>query len=400
MSETVIFPPATGLTGFASAKADAPAVPFRAERIGLDAVSNHLDAWRSLADRAVENNPFFRPEFLIPAARELAPGEVRFALIWSRDRIIGLAPTLRRKLGFGFGGRPWGVWSHDYGPLGTPLIDRDHVEGVCAAFLGLFPEQTVLPLTHQVLDGVVARTLIRLAGETGIAPAMIGVHHRAVLQSTLTRDDYWKTVLSANRRNKARRFERKLDELGCLKFEQYCEPDDVCGAFERFCQLEASGWKGARGTALSSTPQTYRFSRDIVAGLTAGSKVWIAELSLDGKPIAMAVSFVDGGDAFTWKMAYDEAFAEFSPGFLLLLRVTEQFLEDSVITRADSLAPANHPLVDNLWNTKQRVGTLLLPVNQSKTAFRLAVEDVRSFHRLRAAAAHHMAPFRRRFPGR
>jgi hypothetical protein len=53
--------------------------------------------------------------------------------------------------------------------------------------------------------------------------------------------------------------------------------------------------------------------------------------------------------AFYWKTAYDEAFAEFSPGALLALDVSRKQQDDLQIAATDSCAIAGHPMIERLW---------------------------------------------------
>jgi Acetyltransferase (GNAT) domain len=86
----------------------------------------------------------------------------------------------------------------------------------------------------------------------------------------------------------------------------------------------------------------------------------IHTLDLNGKAIASLIVMREAGVAYTWKTAYDEAFARFSPGTLLMLDTTKRLLDDPNIERADSLAVPDHPVMTRLWKERETMVTLLI----------------------------------------
>jgi hypothetical protein len=134
----------------------------------------------------------------------------------------------------------------------------------------------------------------------------------------------------------------------------------VRAGLESFLALEGRGWKGRRRTAMITDRFRAAFAREAVTNLAETDNVRIHALTLDGKPIAIMVVFVVGGEAFTWKTAFDETFAEFSPGKLLVWRLTEQHLDDPNIVRTDSCAMPDHPVMSHLWRERETMGTLIV----------------------------------------
>src|SRR5690606_38303918 len=86
-------------------------------------VEDLAEAWGGLAGRAAEESPFLDPDILLPALRFLdRRGTVRIAAVRHADgRLAALAPVRRRRLGHT--APAVAVWTHPFGPLGTPLID-------------------------------------------------------------------------------------------------------------------------------------------------------------------------------------------------------------------------------------------------------------------------------------
>src|SRR5690606_17341712 len=98
------------------------------------------------------------------------------------------------------------------------------------------------------------------------------------------------------------------------------------------------------------------FAREAVHRLAEQDLCRIHALTLDGKVIASLVVFVESACAYTWKTAYDESYAAFSPGTLLMIEVTKQHLDDPNIVLTDSCAVPDHPVMSRLWNERRPMG--------------------------------------------
>jgi hypothetical protein len=65
--------------------------------------------------------------------------------------------------------------------------------------------------------------------------------------------------------------------------------------------------------------------------------------------------------------------ARASPGVQLLLTVTETLLADRTLTRADSCATADHPMIDHVWRERLVLADRLMRVTpEGKLSFALA----------------------------
>ena len=126
--------------------------------------------------------------------------------------------------------------------------------------------------------------------------------------------------------------------------------------------LEAAGWKGKGGSALSSSPATAEFAREAVAHAASNAgAVRIDSIDVDGEPIAMLVSFIAGETAFTWKIAYDEAYARFSPGAQLMLEAAEAASSPTRGSRGS--IPALRRTIRwsiILWSGRFAIGTMVI----------------------------------------
>ena len=113
--------------------------------------------------------------------------------------------------------------------------------------------------------------------------------------------------------------------------------DDLGRWIEEFLQLEASGWKGRRGSALACTEVNRRFATDVLTGAFRRGRLQMGGLDFDGRPIGRRSSLLAGDGAYAFKTAYDETMAEFSPGVMLELDGVRQ-LDATPGLRMDRLA--------------------------------------------------------------
>ncbi|HET7755065.1 MAG TPA: GNAT family N-acetyltransferase [Anaeromyxobacteraceae bacterium] len=118
-----------------------------------------------------------------------------------------------------------------------------------------------------------------------------------------------------------RRRLRRLCEQGDVAVRRTDSRDGLEAALERFLLLEASGWKGKRGTAIALDPRLASFYTRIARAAADGGWLAMRELTVGGKPIAMHLGLRYRGVYSLPKPAYDEAHAACSPGQLLFREV-------------------------------------------------------------------------------
>lgn len=87
--------------------------------------------------------------------------------------------------------------------------------------------------------------------------------------------------------------------------------------------VEASGWKGIKGTAINSHPETHNFYRSIASWAAERNMLRLFFLRVGQRPIAMYFALEQYGICYLLKGGYDESYARCSPGALLMRRVIE-----------------------------------------------------------------------------
>jgi CelD/BcsL family acetyltransferase involved in cellulose biosynthesis len=82
-------------------------------------------------------------------------------------------------------------------------------------------------------------------------------------------------------------------------------------------QVEASGWKGAAGSAIIARRDTHQFYREVAHWGAEQGLLRLAFLRLNGRAFAFDYCLEDRGFHYLLKTGYDPAYGKFGPGMLL-----------------------------------------------------------------------------------
>ncbi|HQS71216.1 MAG: cellulose biosynthesis protein CelD [Novosphingobium sp. 28-62-57] len=349
-----------------------PKKPTGTVRAGLDpwplwATVDRRRAWAELADAATTPNPFFEDWYLLPSYQAFDPhGTGSIFSLYIGAELVGLLP-LTQPHRYGRWPLPhFATWLHPNAFLGAPLVRAgcealfweallewaDTNGSARALFLHLPAMPLENPLTQALFD--VARHEHRKA-------ALVMRQQRALLHSPLLPDLYLERALTGKKRKELRRQHARLAEQGELAFARHDDSAGLGEWTEAFLDLESRGWKGAGGSALASDPATAALFRQALAGAAAAGKLERLALTLDGRPIAMLANFLTPPGSFSFKTAFDENYARFSPG-VLLQRENLALLSRPEITWCDSCATPDHPMIDSLWTERRPIGRISVAI--------------------------------------
>lgn len=322
-----------------------------------------------LSNRAMEPNVFFTSRFLAPAMPRLEDREIRLAVIRdeteTRSRLRLLMPFSVERPGFAIGAPIIRAWSNHFGPLGTPLVDAENAGEVMDHFLEALGREemrlpSVLVLPDIRLGGPFAQMARAIAMSRNLPVDVTGEQARPMLESLLDGDAYLKASIKSSHMREMRRQWGHLEKLGRVSYEVARQPQDIRLRMEEFLLLEASGWKGKKRTAMLSDRLRAAFAREAVNNLAEIDAARIHTIDIDGKAIASMIVLLMNGDAYTWKTAFNEDFARYSPGKILTAQITDWHLDDANIVRTDSCAVPDHPIMSRLWQEREAMGTLLI----------------------------------------
>jgi len=340
---------------------DLPLMEFSARWVERGELPDLAPAWRRLAETALDPCGFHEPYFLGAALRHLAgDANVRLLAIEAPKRVFpagprvlcGLLPIVARRSFYGLPIRAWEIWSHDYSFLNTPLVRRDCAREVLDFFFAEAARRSdgaaVVHLPTIAGEGALHRLLVE--SNAAVRRTVFTKDHdtRALFRRAADAETFLKASLSRKKRQGIQRTERRLAEAGRLECRWFSPADDVISWCDEFLHLEASGWKGAGGSALNAQAAHARFFHDLASGALVAGKWMMGRLDFEGRPIAMIANLLAGDGGYSFKIAHDESFADYSPGLLIELALIRE-LHARGIEWMDSCATSDHSMINHLW---------------------------------------------------
>lgn len=124
--------------------------------------------------------------------------------------------------------------------------------------------------------------------------------------------------LSRNRLKSVRRSRRRLEELGGVSLDVVEGGPGLERALEEAFRIETSGWKGSRGTAMVSRPETRRFYSEVARWAAGRGWLRLSFLRLDDNAAAFDLSLEHDGVRYSLKAGYQAELARSGPGVTLL----------------------------------------------------------------------------------
>lgn len=320
--------------------------------------------WRDLHARAVEPNAYYDPLWAAPVALHArGHGGAQAVLAWQKDRLIGVMPVRWSRHALSIPGPMLVGWS-GYAPLTVPTLDRDHALAASRSLIESARKAgaRALLLPAFAIDGPAFTTLTRALEEQGLSAEILHRYERAALDATGDAETTLRAALGGKKLKELRRQRHRLEDQGALAFSLATSPGEVRTALETFLALEASGWKGARGTALVQHEGDATFIRSAAPALAARRKLEIASLTRGSGTLASGLILRDGASAYFFKIAIDEREAKASPGVQLTLDLTRHLCADADIAFADSSTDLANPMIDPIWRRRIAIATLFIPL--------------------------------------
>ncbi|MBI5318396.1 GNAT family N-acetyltransferase [Bradyrhizobium sp.] len=337
--------------------------------------------WDDLVARA-SPNVFMNPAALM-AAVATGFAAIRVLMAWEEDaagrKLVGLWALRLRKFA-----PLWPVvldaLPFNYAFVSSPVVDPDYAEAVIAAFFSAIEKSTlpkVLNLPALDAEGPVFAAMLMSLAKRGTVPLVLSKLSRPYV----TREAGVKR--SGSTRKKLRQDWNRLSALGAVEIVNDRTPAGVQQAFESFLALEKASWKGEQGTALLSQEADAAFVRRLIRDLAARGDASVAQLRVNGEVAAAQVLMYCGDTAYTWKTAFDAAHARYSPGALLVDKITEELLASADIRAINSCA-AESSFMGQLWEGRRAMADMLVDIGPGKSlGYRIEALRLTGYQRLR-----------------
>lgn len=339
-----------------------------------DALEELASQWQALAAVALEPSPSSEPWMLLPALRcLLGPGsDVAVVLVFREQpgdaaggrRLAGVFPIEIRRRFKGLPAVVVSLWNHPYCLYAAPLLAAQDAENCLTAFLDWLAQRwrgrAVFLAPDLRAEGAFSQLLDAYVHRAGLEHHIVEWTSRALFRPRQSVERYLDAVGSQHHRKEWRRQERRLAELGELRYEHYVPGSDPEPWVDAFIALEQAGWKGRNGTAFGCRAEHRAFLQAVTRQAAADGRLMMMSLRLGDRLLASKLNFVVPPGAYTFKIAFDESFQKYSPGVLLELENIRRLHDMPEIEWADSLALPDHPMANRLWLDRVAVATVAI----------------------------------------
>lgn len=216
----------------------------------------------------------------------------------------------------------------------TPRVEwaagRDAATAITAVWRELRKQAAwdVLRFQNVRTDSVLAQTLTNCAHADGFLTMRWDVFSSPyiALHPALEPDSLLATKTRAN----LRRRRKKLAAVGDITLRCVSGGAGLDAALSVGFALEASGWKGKGGTAINCDAETERFYRALAHYESTRGRLALYFLDVAGEPIAFQYGLRYRDRYYLLKPGYLAAYAQYSPGQLLMAEVLRDLCKQQV----------------------------------------------------------------------
>lgn len=246
------------------------------------------------------------------------------ATVWSGDRLVGVWPFQRNRLGFASRLEPLGCGVHE--EYGDPLVASDVDEAdVCSALLALLRPMADVVEVPFVRDGGPMQALLLKAGMFNVATPLKAFE---LQRRGLDSFDALLQSYSSNFRANLKQKRKRLQKLGDLRFEL---PEDRASCAETIDWVidEKRRWLVRHDKTNPWLPkdEARAFFMEAAMKRSEFGRVGFFRLTLDGKLIAAFLATIDRARIEMFVTSFAPEYGRYSPGMLLIEDVVRWGLE-------------------------------------------------------------------------
>ena len=330
-------------------------------------------AWRDLAKSAIEPNPLFEAECLIPAMHHLPNGE-DIALVVAEEggRFFGCFPVVW----VAGGTAPSSTWPGIRRPAFSTQVRRNRYDGtpLIREERGVETAVTLLSvLRHRVFDQAAEVLVFEALDMDGpVASFIAGAAEQLKLPihtyRIWTRPVVRRREAMAYRASSDYQSDRKIAKLRRQLGESLggevliVDRSDDPTAVEQMISLEAAGYKLKAGVAMMAHPGEAEWFREMCAQFRAEHRLHLYGLQVGDSAIAMQLMVRGGEGLFGLQTIFDESYAKYSPGIQLELEGISSFHNETDARWLDSCTYAGNETLLRLYPDRRSVSTVLVAV--------------------------------------
>jgi Acetyltransferase (GNAT) domain len=229
-----------------------------------------------------------------------------------------------------------------YAPALADTAARDDVVALLDAIIDSHRPLASLRLQPMDHESRGYRLLLEAARRRGLVPFEFYCHVNWFLRGHVD----WPTYLTqrtAKMRSNIKRAQKKFEHDGG-SVEVITAAADMPRGMQAYQQVYQSSWKQAEPHPEFITGLAEAFAYQ---GWTRVGVAW-----LQGRPIAAQLWFVANGRAEIYKVAYDEAYKDYSPGTVLMARLAQDAMQDDRVHEVDFLVGDDE--YKRIWMSERR----------------------------------------------
>ena len=285
-------------------------------------IAERAGDWEELADR-VGAAPWMRPGWIEAWWRAFGRGSLELLCVCRGAELVGLVPLVRRR---GSLAAPANSHSPAFAPL---AVDGEAMAELSHALLS-WPRTAQITL-RPVPDGEAARQLRSAAGAKGWRL----LEHTELRSPYVSLDGSIADFHARSRPSKSvlkeiRRCRRRLGAEGEVRFEVSDGAERFHPLLEECFEVEAAGWQGANGSAMSSRSTTRSFYTEVARWAAERGWLRLLFLRVGERAIAAELCLVFDGVLFDVKGGYRTEHRKMGPGKIIALEAIEWAYEQGL----------------------------------------------------------------------
>ncbi len=289
----------------------------------LSALSHEiLDAFRGRGQTVMHSW-----EWLQSAVEVYAPDqEASVYYVGAKDRPLALAPIYRTA---GLARRYRLVGSIDTGET----VDVMHTDGAVVTSLvkALLRISRPLDFGHFPKNALLTECIESLAKGKGVVVKRRLPMRAMPFLALANGSAYPEKAISKKRRGKLKRYRRTASKVGAVKTRVVIPTQsDVRALLDQFIAVEKNSWKGKMRTALAYDRVQAEFIERFCTMAAQRGMVRFCFLDVGDTVAAAQIAAVFDDRFWSIKIGYDERFAKFSPGELLLMDLVKYAVDEGL----------------------------------------------------------------------
>ncbi len=291
---------------------------------GLEGLEKIKERWERLLPRVDDLCFTHFPGWFVAYMKYLAVDPERFYFVGvetKSDRLIAIFPFELREISFFlFKYRILCLPKHPEVRMVDFVMDSSHLrpEEIFVNVLDWLRKELPFQWDAVFLPGVFSRGIAaKCVKEQTKYPTFTGACFNCNIIPVIDYQ-YLEKKISKNFRHNLKKARNKLKKEKEVRFRRVSDPEDLFDIFEKFVELESSGWKGEKGTAIKCQKGVKEYYAQLIRSFSRIGGAEIAYLEIEDQLVVALYILKIRDTAYFYKIGYDETKGYLSPGNLLI----------------------------------------------------------------------------------